>query len=365
MSDRLHVATRKGLFTLERRGDADWLIRRTSFLGDPVTAVLDDRRDRTIYAALNLGHFGVKLRRSADLGESWEEIDAPAFPLAPGDGLDATPAPPSVSQVWVLEAGGSREKGRLWAGTIPGGLFVSDDRGATWLLVESLWERPERAKWFGGGYDEPGIHSVCVDPRDPRNVVVGVSCGGVWVTEDGGESWDCRTRGMFATYMPPERREDPAIQDPHRVAQCAADPDVLWVQHHNGVFRSEDRGREWREIPSVEPSVFGFAVAAHPRDAATAWLVPGDKAECRVPVDGQVVVARTRNGGNTWEALRRGLPQEHAYDLVYRHALDVDGTGGRLAIGSTTGSLWISEDGGDRWHLVSANLPPVYQVRFS
>jgi len=365
MSDRLHVATRKGLFTLERRGAGAWAIARTSFLGDPVTAVLDDGRDGTLYAALNLGHFGVKLRRSADEGRSWDDLDHPAFPQVPAGGLDATPAPPSVSQIWSLEAGGTKEKGKLWAGTIPGGLFVSTDRGSSFGLVESLWDRPERTKWFGGGYDEPGIHSVCVDPRDARNVVVGVSCGGVWVTENGGESWECRARGMFAAYMPPERRDDPVIQDPHRVAQCPAAPDVLWVQHHNGVFRSVDRGRQWEEIPTVKPSVFGFAVVAHPRDADTAWLVPAVKDECRVPVEGKVVVARTRDGGKTWETLRRGLPQEHAYDLVYRHALDVDGSGQRLAMGSTTGGLWISEDAGDAWSLVSANLPPVYQVRFS
>jgi photosystem II stability/assembly factor-like uncharacterized protein len=169
---------------------------------------------------------------------------------------------------------------------------------------------------------------------------------------------------MFAAYMPPERREDAAIQDPHRVVQCPAAPDVLWVQHHNGVFRSTDRGRQWREISTVEPSGFGFAVATHPHDPDTAWLVPAVKDECRVPVDGKVVVARTRDGGETWEVLRRGLPQEHAYDIVYRHALDVDATGERLAMGSTTGSLWISENSGDSWTLVSANLPPIYQTRF-
>ena len=364
-NDRLHVATRKGLFTLERRGPSAWTIVRASFVGDPVTAVLDDARDGTLYAALNLGHFGVKMRRSSDGGRSFEDIEHPAFPQVPADGLDATPSAPSVHQVWALETGGADEAGKLWAGTIPGGLFVSRDRGATWQLVESLWNRPERSKWFGGGYDDPGIHSVCVDPRNSEHVTVGVSCGGVWVTEDGGRGWECRTQGMFAAYMPPERREDPAIQDPHRLAQCPSAPDVLWVQHHNGVFRSTDRGRRWREISTVQPSTFGFPVAVHPQDPDTAWLVPAVKDECRVPVDGKVVVARTQDGGETWDVLRRGLPQEHAYDLVYRHALDVDGSGERLAIGSTTGGLWVSENAGDTWTAVSANLPPVYQVRFA
>jgi photosystem II stability/assembly factor-like uncharacterized protein len=139
---------------------------------------------------------------------------------------------------------------------------------------------------------------------------------------------------------------------------------MLWVQHHNGMFRSTDRGRQWQEI-RAEPSVFGFAVAVHPADPQTAWFVPAVKDECRIPVDGKMVVTRTRDGGKSFEVLREGLPQEHAYDLVFRYALDVDHSGERLAMGSTTGSLWVSEDGGHRWSHVSAHLPPVYQVQFA
>jgi photosystem II stability/assembly factor-like uncharacterized protein len=364
VSDRIYVGSRKGLFTLER-GGGGWAITDTAFLGDPVTMMLDDGRDGALYAALNLGHFGVKLHRSTDAGKSWEECAAPAFLKAPAEQLDATPAGPSVHQVWALEAGGPDEPGLLWAGTIPGALFRSRNRGDSWELIESLWNRPEREQWFGGGYDDPGIHSICVDPRDPQRIYVGVSCGGVWVTRDGGKSWDCKTSGMFAAYMPPERREDPAIQDPHRLVQCAAAPDVLWVQHHNGVFRSTDGAERWDEVKDVPPSVFGFAVAVHPRDPETAWLVPAVKDECRIPVDGKVVVSRTRDGGDSFDVLRRGLPQEHAYDLVFRHALDVDAAGDRLAMGSTTGSLWISEDGGDSWTGLPNRLPPIYQVLFA
>jgi hypothetical protein len=169
---------------------------------------------------------------------------------------------------------------------------------------------------------------------------------------------------MRAEYMPPERQGDPNIQDPHLVAQCRSNPDVLWVQHHNGIFRSTDGAASWSEITNVKPSTFGFPVAAHPDDPDTAWFVPATKDEKRYPVDGKVVVNRTRDGGESFDTLTRGLPQEHAYDLVFRHALDVDETGRRLTFGSSTGSLWISEDGGDSWVAVSSNLPPVYAVRF-
>jgi hypothetical protein len=243
-------------------------------------------------------------------------------------------------------------------------LFRSPDRGESWELVRSLWDREERHTWTGGGYDHPGIHSICIDPRDARSLLVGISIGGVWSSADGAQSWETRTSGMFAIYVPPDLREDPSSQDPHLVVQCESQPDTLWAQHHNGVFRSRDRGRTWHEI-SVPPSSFGFAVAVHPGDPDTAWFVPAIKDECRVPVDGRLVVARTRDGGGSFDVLGEGLPKEHAYDLVYRHALAVDPTGDRLAMGSTTGALWISEDQGDRWTTVSAHLPPIAAVRFA
>jgi hypothetical protein len=363
MSQRILVATRKGLFSVVRAAGAepDWRIEPPHFLGDPVSAVLQDARDGAWYAALNLGHFGVKMRRSTDAGRNWYEMSVPAYPQQPESSADKTPW--KLVQIWCLETGGPDQPGVLWAGTLPGGLFRSSDGGESWRLNESLWHRPERTEWFGGGYDYPGIHSICVDPRDSRCITVGVSCGGVWQTRDNGASWQLAARGMAAAYMPPERRDDQNIQDPHRVVQCPAAPDVLWAQHHNGVFRSTDQGASWREVPAMSPS-FGFAVAVHPRDPDTAWFVPAVKDECRVPVDAALAVARTHDGGDSFTALRRGLPQEHAYDLVYRHALAVDPGGQCLAMGSTTGSLWISEDQGDHWRTVSTHLPPVYAVSF-
>lgn len=369
MSTRCHVATRKGLFTLDR-GAAGWSINRANFLGDNCTLVMHDPRDGSLIAALNHGHFGVKLHRSRDAAATWQEIAAPKYPEKPADYVPKTPpaegtaADWSLKLVWALTAGGVREPGVLWCGTLPGGLFRSDDAGESWELNRQLWDDPRREEWFGGGADHPGIHSICVDPRDSRHVVLGVSCGGVWSTRDGGKTWQPGGKGMRAEYMPPERQFDPNIQDPHIVAQCRANPDVLWVQHHNGIFRSTDAAASWTEISNVKPSAFGFAVAAHPEDPNTAWFVPATKDEKRYPVDGCVVVNRTRDGGKSFETLSRGLPQQHAYDLVYRHALDVDESGNRLAFGSTTGSLWITEDAGDTWRLLSSNLPPIHAVRF-
>lgn len=368
MSDALLVGTRKGLFEITRDGGG-WTVNAPHFLGAPVTMTMTDTRDGAIYAALNHGHFGVKLHRSDDAGANWIECATPAYPQRPADWVvdeskPGSKAPWSTEQIWALEPDGSDEAGALWAGTIPGGVFRSRDRGASWELNRALWDCPERLQWFGGGYDNAGSHSICVDPRDRRRVAVGVSCGGVWISEDDGETWNSRTRGMYAEYMPPEERENPNIQDPHRLVQCRGAPDTYWVQHHNGVFRSTDGATSWSDVPAAAPSSFGFAVAVHPTEPDTAWFVPAIKDECRVPLEGRFVVSRTRDGGESFEILDRGLPGPPCYDIVFRHGLDVDESGQRLAVGSTSGGLWISEDQGDFWTEVPGRLPPVYCVEW-
>lgn len=355
------ISTRKGLFSLEKNGSG-WEVDLLGFLADPVTMSMRDKETGRIYTSLNLGHFGVKFQRSDDNGKTWTEGGVPTYP---DEGKDESGKKKgkSLVQIWSLESSG--EKNGLWAGTIPGGLFHSADGGDNWTLNETLWNKPERPKWFGGGYDDAGIHSICVHPENSNRVTLGISCGGVWVTEDKGKTWENQCKGMYAEYMPPDRRDDPTIQDPHLVVQCPSAPDHYWSQHHNGVFRSRDGSQTWDDIsPMAKPSKFGFAVAVHPKDPETAWFVPAVKDEKRVPMDGSFVVSRTRDGGKTFEVLRNGLPQKHAYDLVYRHALDIDDRGDTLVMGSTTGGLWVSEDGGDGWQLVNAHMPPIYAVRF-
>ena len=314
---------RKGLFTLGRAGGC-WNVVDGAFPGDPGTPAPPG--EDGLLAALDLGHFGAKLRRRATGSEAWEELEAPKYPAKPTDSEEK--APWSLQKIWSLERG---PDGTLGAGTIPGGLFRTTDPAKGWTLDRALWDRPERLEAFGGGYDAPGLHSICVHPTRPQEALVAISCGGVWRTEDGGGAWALEGEGLYADYMPGEKRTALAIQDPHAVRRCNAHPEVLWMQHHNGAFRSTDAGRTWVEL-QVPPSAFGFPVVAHPTDPDTAWFVPAVKDECRVPVDGAVCVARTRDGGASFEVLREGLPQTHAYDLVYRHALDVDADGGPALI---------------------------------
>lgn len=373
MPRSLLVSTRKGLFTYAPAGD-DLSCVESAFLGDPVTIAMHDPRDGALYAGLNLGHFGCKLHRR-DAGGAWQEVAAPSFPPKPEDApvvkdpMRGEEVPWKVQQLWALAPDYS-QPGGLWCGTIPGGLFHSSDRGATWSLNMPLWMLPEREKWGGGGYDWPGIHSIVTHPDHPERVMIAISTGGAWRSDDAGRTWRIASQGMRAEYMPPGQEYDPIVQDAHLMVACPSRPEALWVQHHNGIFRSIDGGVSWTEVTTAQPSAFGFAVAVHPRNPEVAWFAPAIKDERRIPVDGRVVVSRTRDGGATFDVLRDGLPQAHAYHLVYRHGLvvsDVDGDGQTpwLAMGSTTGSLWTSRDEGERWTRVSADLPPIYALTWA
>ncbi|HVT50084.1 MAG TPA: hypothetical protein VHE77_00860 [Dongiaceae bacterium] len=352
MASRMLVGSRKGLLIFEQKGKS-WEIAQQAFLGQPVSMAMHDPRDGTLYAALNLGHFGAKLHHSDDGGARWSEVAVPAFPKA--DDKDA----PSVGMIWALEPAGADMPGTIWAGTMPAGLFRSDDKGATWQRNDAFEAIPGKKDWFGGGNDAPGLHSIAIHPGDSRRMVTGISCGGAWATADAGASWSNASKGMWAAYMPPAERENPSTQDPHRIVRCRAHPETLWIQHHNAQFRSTDGAGEWGTISET----FGFAVAAHPKDPQTAWFVPAQKDEMRIPSDQDFCVLKTEDGGKSFRRITAGLPPKPCFDLVYRHALDVDGEGRDLAFGSTTGNLWASGDGGEQWQVVSHHLPPIYCLR--
>jgi photosystem II stability/assembly factor-like uncharacterized protein len=366
--DTLLLGTRKGLAWYERE-NGRWKLAHVAHEGNPIAYATLDARDGAAWVCIDHGHWGQKLSRSSDRGRSWEEIPAPKYPDGaeivvgfPGQG-ERKRQPATLRYAWVLVPGGADQPGRMYLGTEPGGLFVSNDGGATWSLCEGLWSHPSRFEsWFGGGRDNPGIHTVLVDPRDSRRVMVAISTAGVFETRDDGATWQPRNKGLRADFMPDKYPE--VGHDAHFVSRCAAAPDVLWQQNHCGIFRSTDNAATWSDVSEAEgPARFGFPISADERDPKTAWVVPGQSDQARIAHHRRLCVARTTDGGKTWVPQTRGLPGEPAFDIVYRHALDL--AGDRLAFGSTTGNVYVSEDRGESWTCLSHHLPPVYSVRFA
>lgn len=357
--DTVVLGTRKGVLVLGRAKDGRWRVERDAHLGAVAPYAAVDPRDGALWTGIEHGHWGTKLHRSRDMGRTWEELPAPQYP----EGAEIKPGKPAkLKYPWVFAFGAASQPGRIYLGTIPGGLFVSDDGGASWAINDALWNRPQRFdSWFGGGFDDPGVHSVLVDPRNPKRWIVGVSVGGVYETTDDGKSWTIRNSGLRADYLPdPHPAEG---HDPHLVASNRAQPDTLWQQNHCGIFVTEDGGKQWRSVEEKSgPAKFGFAVAVDERDARTAWVVPAINDDCRVAVDKAMCVCRTEDAGKSWKALRKGLPQEACYDVTFRHALDV--CGDRLMFGTTTGNVFVSDDRGESWSSVGSAFPPVYSVRF-
>lgn len=387
-SDRILVGTRKGVFFIEKlkRG---WTPRLAGHAGGGANFVARDPFSGTVWAAMGHGHWGAKLSRSTDGGETWSDAAQVKFPPGarylspplPGElGPDGEPAAvtlkdATVQKLWALAFGPG---GRVYVGTIPGGLFVSKDSGESFELNLPLWNHESRGgdlseprpgamtHWFGtpaaeSGDFAPGIHSIVVDPQNAERVLVAVSTAGVLETTDGGKSWRGRNRGMTNDYLPDAKAE--WGHDPHFITLCPGEPEHVWQQNHCGVFHSDDGAQTWRKVSQPERGVhFGFPIAADAKRGDTAWVVPGKSDAQRMTIDGGLFVARTEDGGKSWEPLREGLPQEHAYDVVLRHSLDQDD--GRLAFGSTTGNLYVSEDRGESWQAVAHNLPPIYSVRF-
>ena len=300
---------------------------------------------------------------------AWEECAAPAYPPQPEGQTDTDPMgrtiPWTTVKLWALEPGGADQPGLLWCGTLPGGLFRSRDRGTSWELIRPLWDNPKRKEWMGGGYDVPGIHSICVDPRNSRVVRAAVSVGGIWTTRDGGETWSCDYEGMRAAYMPPEKMYDPNSQDAHRLVQCAGAPDALWVQHHNGIFHSTDGGSRWRECKDVPPSELrlrGRRASARRQDGVVRAGHQG-----RAPHPGRRQVRRHAHARRRRDlrdavaaACRSSTPTTSSTGIAWRWTAPASSSPSARPP-AACGSVG---DQGDSWTAISHHLPPIHCVRF-
>jgi hypothetical protein len=367
----LLVATRKGAFILRsdpaRRA---WRTTGPMFFGHIVHhMVLDTRgreRRRTLLAATSTGHLGPTLCRSGDFGRTWREASRPpAFPKA-GEGQKGR----AVSHTFWLAPGHASEPGVWYAGTSPQGLFRSDDDGDTWSPVTGFNDHPMYGKWTGGEQDGtpdgPKLHSINVDPRDARHLYVAMSGGGVFESRDRGASWSPLNEGVLAEFFPDKYPE--FGQDAHCVRLHPLAPDVLYQQNHCGIYRLERPQTRWVRIGDAMPKKIGdigFPIVLHPRDPATAWVFPMDGTSVwpRTSPGGKPAAYVTRNAGRSWRRQDAGMPRSHGWLTVKRQAMTVDAhepVG--VYFGTTSGEVWASRSGGDRWRCIARHLPEIYAV---
>jgi len=348
----LLVGTAKGAFLLE--SDArrrDWSIRGPLCEGWPIHDLIAEPGSGAILAAGGSAWYGPAVWRSDDLGSTWTHSSA-GLTYGDGDGAQA------ITTVWSLAAG---PNGTLFAGVEPAGLFQSADRGATWSHIEGLTRHETRPTW------QPGaggliLHTIVPHPTEPQRTWVGISAVGVFETRDGGVSWEPRNNGVRADFIPGPPPE--TGQCVHKFAAAAGEPETLYQQNHCGVYRSDDGGLQWTEITGSLPSEFGFVLATHPRDPATAWIIPLTRPEeGRVMPGGSAAVWRTHDRGASWIRAGGGLPQRDAYLGVLREAMardTLEPVG--VTFGTSTGQLWHSSDGGERWRRITADLPQIWSV---
>ncbi|HEX6133775.1 MAG TPA: hypothetical protein VFZ24_07425 [Longimicrobiales bacterium] len=350
----LLIGTKRGIFVA--RSDAarmTWRLSPPALAGREVYHAFVDPRHGTAWAASDHPVWGAHVHRSDDGGESWETLgSAPHY--ADERGLRA---------IWHLAPGPADRPDTIYAGIEPAGLFVSHDRGESWLPVESLNEHPTNISWqpAGGGL---ALGAIRHDPRDPRRIYCALSAGGVYRTDDGGASWTPCNRGVRAEFLP---ESSPRTgQCVHQLVLHPAQPDRLYQVNHCGVYRSDDGAGSWVEITGGLPSDFGYALAVDPADPDVAFVIPEESSHMRATVGGKLRVYRTRDAGATWQPLGSGLPQDHAYVSILREGMCSDSLRPLgVYFGTSSGHLFASNDAGESWRLVAGFLPRILSVSVS
>ncbi len=353
----LLVGTMKGAFLLRSNtGRRRWEVGGPYFPGHSVYAMAYDGRGgrRRLWASTNSMHWGALLRSSDDFGRTWTNPETAnvRFPEDTGAAL---------KQIWHIAPGRTDEPDTLYCGVEPAALFESKDQGTTWSLVRGLWDHEHRPKWQPGG-GGLCLHTILPDPVNRRRILVAISTGGVYRSDDGGRTWQVRNQGVRADFLPEKYPE--FGQCVHKVVAHPSHPERLFLQNHWGLYRSDDAGDSWRDIARGVPSDFGFAMVMHPHDAETVYILPLESDEFRCTPGGRLRVYRTRNGGESWEPLTRGLPQKGALETVLRDAMDADDLNpAGIYFGTRSGRVYGSSDGGASWSSVIEGLPPVVCVK--
>lgn len=386
-SIRVLVGTRKGAFILTSDGKRQkWDVSAPLFAGWEIYHLKGSPVDpNRIYASQTSGWFGQIIQRSDDGGKNWHQPGTPAGePTTTPDGMpkgesnkfvydespetgkpltthqhyDGTQRPWEFKRVWHLEPS-LHDPDVVYAGVEDAAIFRSADGGKNWHELAGLRDQ-QGDKWQPGA-GGMGLHTIILDSTNPKRIFIAISAAGAFRTDDGGKTWKVITKGLKSKYMP-----DPNVEVGfcvHRIAQHRAKPNVLFMQLHWDVMRSDNAGDLWHEVSGNLPTDFGFPIEMHAHEPDTVYVVPITSDSLHYPPEGKLRVYRSRTGGNEWEALTKGLPQENCYVNVLRDAMSVD-TLDKCGVyfGTTGGQVYVSPDSGDNWMPIVRDLPPVVSV---
>ena len=361
---RLLVGTRKGAFVMTSDGTRKrWKTSGPHFAGWEIYHIKGSPFDPDrLYASQCSGWFGQLIQRSNDGGKSWEPVGNKfEYDGVPGthQWYDGTPHPWEFKRVWHLEPS-LTEPDTVYAGIEDAALFKSTDAGQSWQELSGLRGHGSGPHWTPGA-GGLGLHTILLDPTNPRRMHIAISAAGVFRTDDAGATWQPNNRGLRSEFMP-----DPTAEVGHcvhRIARHPSRPNVLFMQKHWDVMRSDDAGNSWREVSGNLPTDFGFPIDVHAHEPETVYVVPIKSDSEHYPLKGKLRVYRSRTGGNEWEALTKGLPQRNCYVNVLREAMAVDSLDScGIYFGTTGGQVYCSANAGNTWTAIVSDLPAVLSV---
>jgi len=361
---RVLVGTRKGAFILTSdEARKDWHVEGPLFPGWEIFHIKGSPADpNRIYASQSTGWFGQIIQRSDDGGQTWEPVGNEfAYEGNPGTHQDfnGEQHPWEFTRVWYLAPSPS-DPDLVYAGVEDAAIFRSQDGARTWEELPGL--RSAKGHLWQPGAGGLCLHKIVIDPRNPDRIYTAISAAGVFRTDDGGESWMPVTNGLVSRYEIPEEKADVG-HCVHNIAMHPENPDVLFMQKHWDVMRTDDAGGTWYEVSGNLPSDFGFPIVVHPHEPETIYVVPIKSDSEHYPPEGKLRVYRSRSGGNEWEALTSGLPQENCYVNILRSAMSMDALDpAGVYFGTTGGQVYASSDNGDNWMPIVRNLPAVLSV---
>ena len=350
----LMVGTSKGAFLLRSGDGGEWRSTGPHFQGNEIFSMAyDDRAGRSrIWASPSNPFWGPSLRFSDDMGATWSGKDERSVRFAEDDGLE-------LKRVWQIQPGSADEPDVIRLGVEPACLFVSNDAGRTFGAVQGMVKHPHRERWAPGA-GGLCLHTILGDGTPDGPVLVAISSAGTYRSDDGGDSWIPRNVGVRAEFLAEKYPE--FGQCVHKIVHHPTRPERLFLQNHWGLYRSDDWGDSWHDIANGVPSDFGFAMAMHPGNPDTVYIVPIESDGFRCTPEAKMRVYRTRNAGTSWEPLTEGLPQENAYETVLRDALDT-AVPGQVFFGTRSGKLYASGDDGDSWTLLRDGFPSITCVK--